>query len=42
MKLGVFTVLFSKMEFTEMLDYVKESGLGRRRNRYRGYPGMHM
>ena len=27
MKLGVFTVLFSKMEFTEMLDYVKESGL---------------
>ncbi len=27
MKLGVFTVLFSKMKFTDMLDYVKESGL---------------
>jgi sugar phosphate isomerase/epimerase len=27
MKLGVFTVLFSEKSFTEMLDYVKESGL---------------
>lgn len=27
MKLGVFTVLFSKMSFTDMLDYVKASGL---------------
>lgn len=27
MKLGVFTVLFSKMPFEEMLDYVKEAGV---------------
>lgn len=39
MKLGVFTVLFSKMKLTDMLDYVKESGLDAVEIGTGGYPG---
>lgn len=39
MKLGVFTVLFSKMSFVDMLDYVKESGLSTVEIGTGGYPG---
>jgi sugar phosphate isomerase/epimerase len=39
MKLGVFTVLFAEKTFTEMLDYVKESGLDAVEIGTGGYPG---
>ncbi len=39
MKLGVFTVLFSKMTFEDMLDYVKEAGLTTVEIGTGGYPG---
>lgn len=39
MKLGVFNPLFQNMEFLEMLDYVKESGLDAVEVGTGGYPG---
>ncbi|MED1201857.1 sugar phosphate isomerase/epimerase family protein [Heyndrickxia acidicola] len=39
MKLGVFTVLFADKSFTEMLDYVKASGLTAVEIGTGGYPG---
>ena len=39
MKLGVFTVLFQKKSFTEMLDYVAEHGLQAIELGTGGYPG---
>lgn len=39
MKLGVFNPLFQNMKFLEMLDYVKESGLGAVEIGTGGYPG---
>ncbi|MBA4492848.1 sugar phosphate isomerase/epimerase family protein [Paenactinomyces guangxiensis] len=39
MKLGVFTVLFSKMKFEEMLDHVKAAGLDAVEIGTGGYPG---
>jgi sugar phosphate isomerase/epimerase len=39
MKLGVFTVLFSKKPFEEMLDYVKEAGVEAVEIGTGGYPG---
>jgi sugar phosphate isomerase/epimerase len=39
MKLGAFTVLFNKMNFDCMLDYVKEKGIGAVEIGTGGYPG---
>ncbi|MGA9174052.1 MAG: sugar phosphate isomerase/epimerase, partial [Thermoactinomyces sp.] len=39
MKLGVFTVLFLKKPFEEMLDYVKEAGVEAVEIGTGGYPG---